>query len=152
MKPIHILAIAAIPVVLFAGFLLVLFGIGAGGFAAGGSAGAPSGTWASSFEEARARSAESGKPVLAVFSASWCPPCQQMKRNIYPLREVDDELYFNWVPVYIDVDDYGPLAQRYGVRGVPTFVMIGSDGEVFDRFSGGTRTGDDFIRRINQRR
>lgn len=65
------------------------------------------------------------------FTAKWCGPCQQMKpivhalqRQGYPIREVD-------------VDQHRDLAQKYGIRSIPCFVLV-IDGQEVTRITGGT--------------
>lgn len=65
------------------------------------------------------------------FNATWCGPCQQMKPIVTSLRREGYHLRD------IDVDRHRELAQKYGIRSVPTFVFVENGGEV-DRFSGGT--------------
>lgn len=65
------------------------------------------------------------------FNASWCGPCQRMKPIVTQLRRQGFRLRD------IDVDKNRPLAQKYSVRGIPTFVFIQNGSEVH-RFSGGT--------------
>lgn len=67
------------------------------------------------------------KKVLK-FSATWCGPCKMLAKN---LESVSTDIQI----VDIDIDKNGPLAQQYGVRGVPTMVMLDEDEEV-KRFVG----------------
>lgn len=62
------------------------------------------------------------------FSATWCGPCKMLAKN---LESVSTDIQI----VDIDIDKNGPLAQQYGVRGVPTMVMLDEDEEV-KRFVG----------------
>jgi thiol-disulfide isomerase/thioredoxin len=152
MKPATIVAIAAIPAlglgimaITVASFFLVP--------RSGGAASLDGGeVWASTLDEAKARSAESGQPVLAVFSASWCPPCKSMKANVYPRAEVVAELDSSWEPVYIDIDRDKQLASQYRIRGVPSYVLMDADGQEFDRFSGGYPDANSWLDRLNAKR
>lgn len=57
------------------------------------------------------------------FTASWCGPCKMLAKT---LEDVDLGM-----PVeVVDIDENGALAQQYGVRGVPTLVMVEDDKEV----------------------
>jgi hypothetical protein len=54
------------------------------------------------FDEAMARSAESGKPVFALVSADWCTYCKSLKRNALTNSRVVSWLTANTIPVYVD--------------------------------------------------
>jgi thioredoxin 1 len=65
------------------------------------------------------------------FNASWCGPCKQMRPIVSSLRREGYRLRD------VDVDRDRDLAEKYGIRSVPTFVFVENGGEV-DRFVGGT--------------
>lgn len=57
------------------------------------------------------------------FTASWCGPCKMLAKT---LEDIDTQ-----VPIeVIDIDENQDLAMQYGIRGVPTLVMLDSDIEV----------------------
>ena len=57
------------------------------------------------------------------FTASWCNPCKSLASN---LSEVDAR-----IPVeVIDIDVYPEVAAEYGIRSVPTLVMLNENIEV----------------------
>lgn len=65
-------------------------------------------------------------PVLVDFYADWCGPCQAMAPI---LKEVAGEYKDQVKVIKIDVDKNQPIAQRFGVRSIPTFIMF-KGGEV----------------------
>ena len=69
---------------------------------------------------------QSKVPVLVDFSATWCGPC----RAIAPLVDQLAGEYNGRVKVTtVDIDESPATAQKYGIRGVPTLLMI-KDGQV----------------------
>lgn len=116
-------------------FVLASTGVG---FAAEG---AP--VFHSNFEEARKVSAESGKPMITIFSATWCPPCQQMKRSVYPSAEVAP--YHNsFVWAYLDADEKNNrgLMSKFEVSGIPHISFVASDGQLMGHFAGAVSPAD----------
>ena len=71
-------------------------------------------------------------PVLVDFYADWCGPCQSMAPV---LKEVAGELKGKVKIIKIDVDKNQPVAQKFGVRGIPHFVLFKS-GKVVSQKAG----------------
>ena len=60
-------------------------------------------------------------PVVCQFSAKWCGPCNQIKPLVEELsEEMADKIKF----FYHDIDNEPNTPSRYGVRGVPTFMVF----------------------------
>ena len=65
-------------------------------------------------------------PVIVDFWAEWCGPCKQVSAHFEALAE---ELGDKVKVVKLNIDDNPMSAGRFGVRGLPTF-MIFQDGKV----------------------
>lgn len=68
--------------------------------------------------------AAGSKLVLVNMSASWCPPCQTMKRDTWPDANVEKWVKANAMAVYVDVDERKDLGPRFGVRGIPAIIAM----------------------------
>ncbi len=71
-------------------------------------------------------------PVLVDFYADWCGPCQSMAPI---LKEVAGELKDKVKIIKIDVDKNQAVAQKFGVRGIPNFVLF-KKGKVINQKAG----------------
>ena len=98
--------------------------------------------WEVGLDAGQAKAQEMDRPMVVLFTASWCGPCQQMKKNVLTQPEVNAALQAGFVPVQVDLTDTsanGPNAQaanRYGVRGIPTVIAMNPDGEPIASFKG----------------
>ncbi len=51
------------------------------------------------------------------FTASWCGPCKMLAKT---LEQIETD-----IPIeVVDIDEHPDLATEYGIRGVPTLVMV----------------------------
>lgn len=86
-----------------------------------------------------------GKPMIVDFSATWCPPCRQLKPIFEKLAE---EFRGRVTFLTIDVDDNPELSQAYGVQSIPMMVFINKDGQIQDTLVG-FRDRDQLLAAIN---
>ena len=70
---------------------------------------------------------EQGK-VLVDFYAAWCAPCKMIAPVIEQLAEEIPRLKV----VKVDADNAQDLMVKFGIRGLPTLLLI-KNGEVVDR-------------------
>lgn len=72
-------------------------------------------------------------PTLLDFSATWCGPCKAIAPRVHEMeQEYKGKVKFR----YIDVDAEPALADQYGIRAVPTFIILSADGKPAGRIEG----------------
>ena len=104
------------------------------------------GAWETSWHAALARASAEQRPVLAFFTGSdWCPPCQQVKREVFSApaftawaqrRVVRLELdYPARLPQPDDLRAQNDALQRhFAIRGYPSTLLISAQGDELGRF------------------
>lgn len=75
---------------------------------------------------------DTGKPVLIDFHAEWCGPCKQIAPSIAAIAAEHPE----YTVVKVDVDQAPAIAQKYGIRGVPTLVVLNNTGTPVSQTTG----------------
>lgn len=77
---------------------------------------------------------KSGKPVIMVFSAAWCGPCQTMKKDVYPSEAVK-AFHDKFVWVYLDIDDAKneEISNKFSVNSIPHIEFLNAEGKEIDK-------------------
>jgi thioredoxin len=82
-----------------------------------------------SFEDAIANS---DRPILVDFYATWCGPCQMMAKI---LEQVNMQLNGQMQIIKIDTDRYPQIASDHQIQALPTLVLF-KNGQAVDRIEG----------------
>lgn len=84
--------------------------------------------WVDDWTDARARSAETGRPICLVVYADWCPRCKELipvfadaevveaSRDLIMIKQ-DNDLKPDWLMAYADQGSYVPRIFFFGLDG-----------------------------------
>lgn len=93
--------------------------------------------WGKDLPAALERARSEGKPVLVNFYADWCVWCKRLEATTLRDSQVADLLSDRVVPVSLDVDGDGKeLSNQYRVDGLPTILVLDTDGREIGRIPG----------------
>jgi thioredoxin-related protein len=93
-------------------------------------------------DEAQELARSDNKKVFVFAEAEWCSYCKQMKREIFPKKEVQGILSNNYYPVKIDIESEKRLnfngkemterefSKQMKLRATPTMIFLDDNGEV----------------------
>lgn len=86
---------------------------------------------------------KSGKPVVMVFSAAWCGPCQAMKKDVYPSEAVK-AFHDKFIWAYLDIDDERNerVAKKFSVSSIPHIEFLDAEGKEIDKQIGSNSPAD----------
>lgn len=75
---------------------------------------------------------QSRGPILVDFWAAWCAPC---KAIVPTLEQLAQEMNGQAQVAKVNVDENGDLANRFGIRSIPTLLVF-KNGRVVDQMIG----------------
>jgi thioredoxin-related protein len=72
---------------------------------------------------------EQNRAVLLFFCADWCATCIKMEKETFKNKSVISYLKTNFISIKVKFDRQQKIANKYRVRGLPTTVLINSNGK-----------------------
>ena len=105
--------------------------------------------WLTDMDAAKKEAAEQKKDLMIEFTGSdWCPPCMQLRANVFSKPDFQKEAQKNFVLLELDYPRRKKqsaevkaanrkLAEQYGVTSFPTIVFADASGKPFGGFVGG---------------
>lgn len=82
---------------------------------------------------------------LYVFTATWCPPCRQLKKFI----NQNPDLFDDHTITMIDIDKYPDIKNAYRVSKIPTTIALDDNKEI-ERIIGFSSGYKNWIRNIDK--
>jgi thioredoxin-related protein len=67
---------------------------------------------------------------ILMVGATWCQPCKNAKKYL------EDRGYLNDKVQYNELGSNKELEQKYGVRSLPTFILVDGDRNEVEKFTG----------------
>lgn len=93
--------------------------------------------FSTSYEAAAKRAAKTGKPMIIVFSAGYCPPCQQMLKTVYPSKEVQAlHSSFEWAYIDVSQPEAEATVRKFDVQPIPHLQFVTAQGKPFSNWIG----------------
>lgn len=99
-------------------------------------------------EAALATAQKESKLVFVDFSAAWCLACKVLEESVFSDSAVQAALN-SYVFVEVDTDEYPKTATTYQVVGMPTLVILSTEGEELFR-SVGLIEADDLRQKLDE--
>ena len=106
------------------------------------------GEWLTDLAKAQAKAKQENKAVLMDFTGSdWCPPCKALHKNVLSTEAFAEYAKKNLVLMEVDFPKgkaqpeelkqaNKKLAQKYGIEGYPTMILLSSEGKELKRSVG----------------
>lgn len=69
------------------------------------------------------------RPVFLYFHADWCGYCKKMERETFKNPLVSAHLNAGFIAIKVDYDHEKEIANKLGVRGLPTVFIMDAKGE-----------------------
>jgi thiol:disulfide interchange protein DsbD len=110
--------------------------------------------WQVNEPAALVEAAASKRPLMIVFGAKWCPPCDKIKKDIFAVKEFA-EVSLQVVPLYVDATveegEAKRLMDKYHVVGMPTILFVSPEGRIYDDLSvaGSAPTLSEMIEKVS---
>ena len=86
--------------------------------------------WRADLDQARHEAAQTGKMVLVHFWKPSCGPCLKLDGEVFNQPAVAQAIEAQYVPVKLNSDEFRATTASYGVKSLPTDVILAPTGQV----------------------
>lgn len=87
------------------------------------------------------------KPTVIKFTATWCTACTAIQPTY---EKVAEELHSKYQFATLDVDAFPELAEKYHIRGMPTFLFFNQGKKMEGHIIGANIKYIDFLNKVEQ--
>lgn len=105
--------------------------------------------WQPTLEGAKHLAAQTNRLVLVHFWADWCQACQTVDRGLFSQPDVASAVKTSYVPVRVNADHFPATCRQYGVRALPSDVIVTPQGRQIDKLEGVIPAAS-YVARLNQ--
>ena len=111
--------------------------------------------WMSSEQDAVVEAVSSGRPMMVIVGAKWCPPCVKLEKAVLTDPEIK-ALAKRFVVLHIDAtvetEEVKRLLDKYDVAGWPSIIFVSPNGRIYEGLSivGEAPTVRDFARAMTE--
>jgi thioredoxin-related protein/YHS domain-containing protein len=92
--------------------------------------------WSTDIEQSLQSAAQSGKPVLMEFTASWCVYCKRMEKSTFTDPRVAAQIEEQFVAVRVDADKHKDLVKDLEIEGLPAILIVSPELKIIHRIKG----------------
>jgi len=98
----------------------------------------------SNINDAFEKADKEGKLLFVDVYTVWCGPCKKMVKQVFPLKGVGEFFNQNFINLKVDAEsEEGKIfAEKYKVKGFPTFLFLNAKGDVLHKLVGGVSSED----------
>ena len=93
--------------------------------------------WYDDFDEASMEAKKTHKPIIVMFTTSWCGVCNMMKEKVFTDQEIIKKQSENFISLMYD-KEFDDFPKRFDVFGTPTFYFLDSNAKELDIKIGGS--------------
>ncbi|MFI3293040.1 MAG: thioredoxin family protein [Rikenellaceae bacterium] len=97
-------------------------------------------------DELRELGKEQEKLIFIDIYATWCPPCRAMEANVFSREDIGEFMAQRFVSAKYNIDEGigRQLADKYGIKSIPTYLIFDLEGNLQGTMQG-SRTPEDFM-------